>query len=78
VAFDTALLLDREVGLVNGDPDSDKINNSMKVLGRITSPRGTWTFNLNHSPQQTWYLRQLRLDGQVPSNMHESDLAVLS
>jgi branched-chain amino acid transport system substrate-binding protein len=72
------MLLDRALGLVSGDPDGNKINDAMKVLGQINSPRGTWAFNLNHSPQQTWYLRQLRVDGQVASNLHESDLAVLS
>jgi branched-chain amino acid transport system substrate-binding protein len=77
-AYDTAMLLDRALGLVSGDPDGNKINDAMKVLGQINSPRGTWAFNLNHSPQQTWYLRQLRVDGQVASNLHESDLAVLS
>jgi branched-chain amino acid transport system substrate-binding protein len=77
-AYDAAGLLDRALRLVSGNPDSNKINDAMKVLGQINSARGTWTFNTNHSPQQTWYLRQLRFDGQVASNLHDSDLAVLS
>jgi branched-chain amino acid transport system substrate-binding protein len=71
-------LLDRAVQLVSGDPDGSKINDAMKALGRINSPRGNWAFNPNHCPEQTWYLRHLGLDGQVPSNLDDRDLIVLS
>jgi branched-chain amino acid transport system substrate-binding protein len=77
-AYDAAGVLDRALALLTGDPDSTKLNDAIKVLGQINSPRGTWTFNPSHTPQQTWYLRQLRFDGQVASNLHDSDLAVLS
>jgi branched-chain amino acid transport system substrate-binding protein len=77
-AYDAAILLDRAVQLVSGDPDGSKINDAMKALGRINSPRGNWAFNLNHCPEQTWYLRHLGLDGQVPSNLDDRDLIVLS
>jgi branched-chain amino acid transport system substrate-binding protein len=77
-AYDSANLIDRALRLIQGDADPDKLNDALGVLGQINSPRGTWTFNTTHSPQQAWYLRQLRLDGQVASNMLDSDLAVLS
>jgi len=37
-----------------------------------------WTFNTQHGPQQRWYLRRLRPDGQVPANLLDTDLQVLS
>jgi branched-chain amino acid transport system substrate-binding protein len=77
-AYDTAGLLDRAIGLIQGDVSGSKLNDAMKILGQINSPRGTWTFNTSRSPQQTWYLRQLKFDGQVASNLHDSDLAVLT
>ena len=44
----------------------------------MESPRGIWAFNINRTPQQKWFLRRLRLDGQVAANMLDADLAVLS
>jgi branched-chain amino acid transport system substrate-binding protein len=77
-AYDAAGLLDRALRWVQDDATGIEINKALRSLGQIDSPRGTWTFNPGRTPQQTWYLRQLRLDGRVPSNMHDSDLAVLS
>jgi branched-chain amino acid transport system substrate-binding protein len=77
-AYDAAGLIDRAIRLVQGDLSPARLKDALKVLGQISSPRGTWTFNTDRSPQQTWYLRQLRLDGQVVSNLLDSDLAVLS
>jgi branched-chain amino acid transport system substrate-binding protein len=54
------------------------LNRAFSLLGQIESPRGTWAFNHNRSPQQKWYLRKLRLDGQLPANLLDADLAVLS
>jgi branched-chain amino acid transport system substrate-binding protein len=77
-AYDTAGLLDRALSLIQDDVTGGKINDAMKILGQINSPRGSWTFNTSRSPQQTWYLRELKSDGQVASNLHASDLAVLT
>ena len=60
------------------DADAEKVNDALGVLGQIDTPRGTWTFNTARSPQQTWYLRELRLDGAVAANLLDSDLVVLS
>ncbi len=77
-AYDAAGLLDRALRAVQDDLTGDKINDALGQIGQINSPRGAWTFNDKRSPLQTWYLRQLRLDGQVPSNMLDRDLVVLS
>jgi branched-chain amino acid transport system substrate-binding protein len=76
-AYDGAAVLSRALGLVPGDPTGAQINTEFSSLGQIDSPRGTWTFNINRSPQQKWYLRQLGYDGMVPSNLLDSGLTVL-
>jgi branched-chain amino acid transport system substrate-binding protein len=77
-SYDAGALLDRALRLVVGDLTATKLRDSFKQLGQIRSPRGPWAFNSSQGPQQTWYLRRLRLDGQVPSNLLDSDLVVLS
>jgi branched-chain amino acid transport system substrate-binding protein len=77
-AHDSASVLDKALRLVEGDPTPAALNQAFSLLGQIDSPRGTWTFNQNRTPQQKWYLRRLRLDGKVPANMLDTDLSVLS
>lgn len=76
-AYDSAAVLDRALALTPGAPAGAALNQAFSLLGQIESPRGTWTFNINRSPQQKWYLRHLHLDGMVPANMLDTDLTVL-
>lgn len=76
--YDTMAVLDKMLRLVDGDLDSVNVNRAASKLGRIDSPRGAWSFNVNRTPQQKWYLRKLRLDGQVPANLLDTDLGVYS
>ena len=76
-AYDSACVLGRALSLVPETPTGARINQAFSLLGQIESPRGIWTFNINRSPQQKWYLRRLHLDGMVPSNLLDTDLAVL-
>ena len=46
-------------------------------VGQIDSPRGNWQFNQSRTPQQKWYLREVRRDGQVLSNVLISELGTL-
>jgi branched-chain amino acid transport system substrate-binding protein len=46
-------------------------------VGQVDSPRGVWQFNTPRTPQQKWYLRQVRPDGPVLGNVTISDLATL-
>ena len=68
-AYDSAAVLDKALRPVAGDRPPPQLNQAFSQLGQIDSPRGTWTFNVNRTPQQKWYLRRLRLDGQVPANL---------
>lgn len=77
-AFDTAAVLDKALLLLGDNADAAALNRKLGDLGQIESPRGTWAFNIKRTPQQQWYLRRLTLDGQVPANLVERDLQVLS
>jgi branched-chain amino acid transport system substrate-binding protein len=76
-AYDSAAVIDRALSLTPGTPTGTSLNQAFSLLGQIESPRGTWTFNINRSPQQKWYLRRLHLDGMVPANLLDTDLTVL-
>jgi branched-chain amino acid transport system substrate-binding protein len=76
-AYDCGAVLSRALGLVPGDPTGAQVNRALSQLGQIESPRGTWTFNINRSPQQKWYLRRLGYDGMVPANLLDADLLVI-
>jgi branched-chain amino acid transport system substrate-binding protein len=49
-----------------GGADSEAINEAIGGLGEIESPRGTWQFNDNGTPIQTWFLREVQeVDGAL-------------
>jgi branched-chain amino acid transport system substrate-binding protein len=75
--YDSAAVLDKALRLVDGSPTGATLNQAFSLLGQIDSPRGSWTFNINRTPQQKWYLRRLHLDGMVPANLLDTDLTVL-
>jgi branched-chain amino acid transport system substrate-binding protein len=76
--YDGASVLAKAAALVrDAEPSGVAINTAFSRLGQIDSPRGTWTFNINRSPQQKWYLRRLHYDGMVPANLLDADLTVL-
>jgi branched-chain amino acid transport system substrate-binding protein len=77
-AYDCASILDRALSRQNGPVASDVLNKTFASLGQMDTPRGEWVFNGNRSPQQRWYLRQLRADGAVPANLVDTDLTVLT
>ncbi|HLT11813.1 MAG TPA: ABC transporter substrate-binding protein [Micromonosporaceae bacterium] len=76
--YDSASVLDKALRLIEGEPNAAALNQAFSLLGQIDSPRGTWTFNQNRTPQQRWSLRRLRRDGQVAGNLLDADLQVLS
>ncbi|GAA4453654.1 ABC transporter substrate-binding protein [Phytohabitans houttuyneae] len=76
-SYDAAQVLDRAIRLCRGRPTAQQVNLMLGRVGQIDSPRGTWQFNQPRTPQQRWYLRQVRPDGQVMSNVLLSELATL-
>jgi branched-chain amino acid transport system substrate-binding protein len=74
--YDSAAILAGALRTLESSPSGSKLNQAFSRLGQIDSPRGAWAFNINRTPQQRWYLRRLQLDGKVPANLLDSDLAV--
>lgn len=76
-SYDAAQVLDKAIRIAApllGAPD---LNRAIARVGQIDSPRGAWQFNQTHTPQQRWYLREVRPDGQVLSNVTVAELATL-
>jgi branched-chain amino acid transport system substrate-binding protein len=77
-SYDAGAVLTSALQLAGSDLSPQSINAAIGQIGEIDSPRGTWQFNQNRTPLQTWYLRQVRPDGAVLSNVLLSDLATLT
>jgi branched-chain amino acid transport system substrate-binding protein len=75
-AYDSASVINSALRLMGDEVSAFELNRGLGLLGEIQSPRGTWTFTVNRTPQQKWYLRKLRLDGQSPANLVDADLAL--
>lgn len=73
-SFDAAQVLNKAIVLAGDDPTAQQINLMLGKVGQVDSPRGSWQFNQSRTPQQTWYLREVRLDGTVLSNVLISEL----
>jgi len=77
-AYDAAAVLDGAIALCGDESISPlRINQEIPNVGQVVSPRGNWQFNQARSPQQKWYLRQIRQDGNIWSNVLIGDLATL-
>jgi branched-chain amino acid transport system substrate-binding protein len=76
-AFDAAAVLDRAITLTGADLTSASLNASIGRVGQVNSPRGPWEFGKGRTPLQKWYLRQVRMDGSVLSNVVIAELLVL-
>jgi branched-chain amino acid transport system substrate-binding protein len=76
-SYDAAQVIDKAVRIAGKDPSPQAVNLAMGKVGLIDSPRGEWQFNQTRTPQQKWYLRQVRRDGPVLSNVVINELATL-
>jgi branched-chain amino acid transport system substrate-binding protein len=76
-AFDAANVIDKAAAIAGSDLTPQSINGAIGRVGHIDSPRGLWEFTPNRTPQQQWYLRQVRPNGTVLGNVLISELAVL-
>ena len=43
-------------------------------VGEIDSPRGTWSFDEDHNPEQPYFLREVELVDGAPANVVASEL----
>jgi branched-chain amino acid transport system substrate-binding protein len=76
-AYDAANVLDKAIALLGAEVSAQALNDAIGKVGQINSPRGPWEFSKGHTPLQIWYLRQVRTDGPVLSNVVISELTTL-
>jgi branched-chain amino acid transport system substrate-binding protein len=76
-AWDAAAVLDKAIKACRDKVTADEVNLKVGRVGMITSPRGIFQFNQTRTPQQKWYLREVRNDGPVLVNALITELATL-
>lgn len=77
-AYDAAQILDSAIALIADEAVTPQaVNQRITSVGQVVSPRGNWGFTQARTPQQKWYLRQIRMDGPVLSNVLISELSTL-
>ncbi|OYO01658.1 amino acid ABC transporter substrate-binding protein [Enemella evansiae] len=68
-AYDAAAVLDKALAVADGT-SGEAIGKALGQVGDIDSPRGTWKFNANHDPDQTYYLRKVVMkDGKYVNSV---------
>lgn len=75
-SYDAAALLDQAITAAGPAPTPQAINTAIAAITSIDSPRGNWRFNAQHTPVQTWYLRQVTNDA-TPANKVVATLATV-
>jgi branched-chain amino acid transport system substrate-binding protein len=69
-SYDAAAVLDRAIAEVGDELTRENLNTAIGNVGDIDSPRGTWRFNDDGTPVQTWYLRQVDdVDGELRNTL---------
>lgn len=76
-SYDAAQVLGKAISLAGRQPSAQQVNLMLGNVGQVDSPRGTWQFNQIRTPQQRWYLRQVRRDGAVLANVVVRQLSTL-
>ncbi|WP_238009265.1 ABC transporter substrate-binding protein [Dactylosporangium sp. AC04546] len=76
-SYDAAAVLDKAIGDATRNLDSFTLNAAIGRLGQIDSPRGGWQFSQSRTPLQRWYLRRVRADGAILSNVLTAELKTL-
>lgn len=73
-SYDAAQVLDKAIESAGDDVTSASINEAIAEVGDIDSPRGTWHFTDNKTPQQMWYLREVQKNDSTLSNIVVDEL----
>ncbi|SDY17637.1 amino acid/amide ABC transporter substrate-binding protein, HAAT family [Micromonospora pattaloongensis] len=76
-SYDAAHVLDKAIRNAGARPTSQQVNLALGTVGQVDSPRGPWQFNQGRTPQQKWYLREVRRDGPVYGNVLIDELTTL-
>lgn len=67
-SYDAAAVLDQALGSIDGAVTGEAIAAALGEAGEVDSPRGTWRFSETHNPIQTYYLREVRKQGDGYTN----------
>jgi branched-chain amino acid transport system substrate-binding protein len=73
-AYDAAAVLDAALAEIDGVVSGPALVAALPKVGDIDSPRGTWRFNPRRNPEQQWYLRHVRREGDRFVNSVTADL----
>ncbi|MFD0854532.1 ABC transporter substrate-binding protein, partial [Actinomadura adrarensis] len=73
-AYDAAAVLDKALATTKGVGGAE-LAKALGGVGPIDSPRGQWTFDAAHDPQQKYYLREVRSSGGGMVNAVVSELS---
>ena len=77
-SWDAASVLDQAITKAGSNLTPAAVNDAIKNLGQIDSPRGTWQLSADtHVPVQKWYLRKVQMDGTALANVKVGDLATI-
>ncbi|GGU15820.1 ABC transporter substrate-binding protein [Nocardioides albus] len=76
-AYDAAAALDKALAL-SDDLDRNEIADSLGSVGTIASPRGNWSFDPNHNPDQPYFLRVVEGGPDGPRNVVLAEIASTS
>jgi len=66
-AYDAAAVLDQALEKAD-KTDGESIAEALGEVGEIASPRGTWSFDDDHNPDQPYFLREVQSTGGAPVN----------
>lgn len=73
-AHDAAAVLDAALDEIDGAVSGPALVAALANVGEIDSPRGPWRFTQQRNPEQHYYLRQVRKDGDRFVNAVIADL----
>ncbi len=73
-AYDAAAALDKALDL-SDDVSRTEIADSLGSVGTIVSPRGNWSFDPNHNPDQSYFMRVVRGTADGPRNLVLREIA---
>ena len=73
-AYDAGAVLDRALAQIDGAVTGAALVAALPGVGEIDSPRGVWQFSARRNPDQRFYLRQVRREGDQFVNAVIDDL----
>jgi len=78
-SYDAAKMLDLALTATKGDSEPKGLAKALEGVGEIDSPRGKWRLDpTTHNPVQTFYLREVKREGNELINAPIKDLGIFA